>query len=362
MSRTMLWGHVVLCVLALGFAWQRAHEVQTKQGGPSSVVLLDADVGEIQEVTFVSADGTVIITPSGKDEALAAVVTVDRLGEEKKPDKKKKKAAEDAAKDAAKDGDAKDGDEVPEAIEATPPREQATFPGQKSVLTALRDLAPLKSKRTLGVVDAAQLEAMGFAGEGALPIPTLTVKTSRRTVVLEVGAKSYGSQGHYVRIKGESVVHLIDSSVLSGVDGGVNALLEKRPLTAELEAIKGFAVTLSADTVRYLHVNRDQASTRFVARADAPESRDDVAGKVLTSLRNLRGTALATPEEMAAAGATVGVFSVDLEHQKPLVITLVAGGDDGGGYLAKAGAYGWRLTPTSAKELIDDATSAVTGQ
>ena len=345
MSRVGMWIHVALCAAALAFAWTSAHQVAEKQGGPSSVTLLAAAAGDVVGVSYRWDKGSTVTTVSGTGAARHALVKVDRELPAKKP-----------AKTDAKDGvDPKAGAEaeaaaVPAAIAALPERETGTIPGGKTVLAAITGLEPFKTKRSLGVVDDARLEAMGLKN----PLRSLEVKTaSGQSLVLEIGEASYGAQGRYARVKGQPEVHLIDTAIVTGLEGGIDALLEKRALTAELETISGYSVVAGAKSAAFTHVDREQVSTRFFAIDGVKK---EAAGKLMTTLRNLRGTKLANADASTAASAVVKVV-VDTTGG-PVTIEMVEGGA-GEGNLLRAGGFVYEITATQARELQDDVDAAV---
>lgn len=349
-KNTMLF-HAVLCVVALAFAWQSAHTAKVKKGGPSAVVLLDAEKGDVASVTYTWDKGSTRSVVAGGEKSRSVVIDVDReLPPKKEPPKKK--PAKDEAPDAGPDAGVVDEAAAPVVVE----REKATLPGGKSVLTAIEALEPLKTKRTLGVVDDTRLDAMGLK----TPLRTLEVTTKGgKTVVLELGEQSYGAQGRYARVKGDGTVHLIDAAIATGFEGGADTLLEKRMLTAELETIGGYALKAGDKTGAWLHVDKDQPSKRYFGKKDDPQSKDDVAGKLMTTLRNLRANKLASADVAQKAGDVIATFSVDVAGA-PVVIELLERGDppaEGaapGGHLARLGKWVYELTATQSKELLDD--------
>lgn len=341
MNRATLWLHVVLCVVGLGFAWQQAHKETEKKGGPSSTVLLDADKGDVTGVVYTWDKGSTKTVVNGAGSVRSAVVDVDRELAKKTPPKKKDDHGNDVA---------------PEAIanDAPPERESVTVPGGKNVLSAIEALEPLKTKRTLGVVDDARLEAMGLKA----PQRTLTITTkNKKTLTLELGEQSYGAQGRYARVKGDSVVHLIDAAIATGLEGGADTLLEKRLITADLEDITGFSYKSGDKSGAWTHVNKDQVSTRYFAKKDDPTAKDETAGKLMTTLRNLRGNKLAAKSVVDALGAVVVSFTVDVSGAAPVVIDVVERADadaDKGAAAARVGRWVYELTATQTKELLGD--------
>ncbi len=341
MNRLGMWFHVVVCVAAMAFAWTSAHQVAEKKGGPSSVTLLDVDEGAVTRVTYTWDKGQTIASLSGEGKARVAEVKVDRELPTKGKDDKK-----DKDKDKDKDG----ADAVPEALSEPPARETATIPGGKGVLSAIVALEPLKTKRSLGVVEGDRLAAMGLKE----PLRTLEVMAGKKTLTLEIGEASYGAQGRYARVKGSPEVHLIDGAIVSGLEGGVDALLEKRMVSAELDDIVGFSVAHGERSGTYVHVDREQASKRFVADAAASTVKKDGAGKLLTTIRNLRATKLA--DAGVAAGAVVVTIDVDVVGGKKHIELVEKA--EGEGHLLRSGAFVYEASATQARELIDDVDAA----
>jgi hypothetical protein len=363
MTRAGMWSHIALCAVALSFAWVSAHRVAEKKGGPSSVTLLDVEPGEIAKVTYRWDKGQTETTLSGAGAARRATVKVDRQLPPKKPDDKKpddKKPDDKKPDDKKPDGPQPDTHvptdaSVPPADVAEPTREVAVIPGGKVVLTAVAALEPLKTKRTLGPVDDAErLTAMGLSP----PVRRLEVTAGARSLTLEIGEASFGAQGRYARVVGSRDVHLIDGAIVTGLEGGVDALLEKRLVPAELDAIVGFTVRRGDKTAAFVHVDRDQASVRFVASKDDPTTKKEAAGKALSTLRNLRGNALVSADVAAQATSIVAAAVIETETG-PLFVELVERGDQPGSFVLRSGGTSYEATATQARELQDDLDAAL---
>ena len=348
MSRVAMWLHVMAAVAALAFAQVSAHRVEVKQGGPSSVVLLDTDVDTVTTLAYRWDKGSTTTTLSGAKAARRALVAVDREVPPKKEKPDKNKTPPQNPHDVTDAG----VDDVPEALAVPAVRETGSVPGGKAVLAAATALEPLKTKRTLGAVDADKLLAMGLSP----PLRFLDVTTALgKQLHLEIGEQSYGAQGRYARVVGSPDVHLIDQAVINGLEGGIDALLEKRVLLGELEQIRGFDIVVGDKKASFIHVDKDQPSTRYFALKDEPTTKRETAGKLLTTLRNVRGTGLAGAD--VVVGAVAARFAVDVDGA-PQAVTIFERAD-GNGHLARVGGFTWMLTATAGKELVDDATTAL---
>lgn len=332
MSAKSLGAHALFLVVALVFAWVQAHGVEEKKGGPTSTTLLDAKKGEVKKLDYQWPKGTSSVEPKGKDEARTAVMTLSREIDAPK--------AKDAGPDAG-----------PANTTPATTHEDAKFPAGKSVMTSVEAFEPLKTRRTLGDVDAERLKAMGLDK----PERSLTVTTtSGQTVALEIGEASYGGQGRYARVKGQSAVHLLDSAVVTGLEGGADTLMEKRIITANLEEIVGYAARFGDKTGEYVQRDREQSAKRkFVAKGSQGGDGDvegEAPGKLMTTLRNLRAVKVADPKLAASAVATLSVDVVGRDKQKIEVLERT----DGAGHLVSTGGWLFELSETQSKELLED--------
>jgi Domain of unknown function (DUF4340) len=345
MSARAMWIHMVFSALALLFAWRMANREEKETGGPTSFVLLDAAEGAVQKVEYR--------WPKGRSTAVRApndappIVEIDRELDDKKKDDKKKKDAK--TKDAADAGVADVADAGPAEAEAPPKREQARFPGGKSVETALKGLEPLRSKRTLGEVDAEREKAMGLSA----PERTLEVTTKKGAFVLEIGEAAYGGQGRYARVKGERIVHLVDTALVSGLEGGADSLMEKRVLPFDPEDIVSYEVRAGDKGGAFVHVDRAQARTRRFAPKEDPSGTREEAQKLINTVRSLRVQKLADP---AVAGSPLVTFKVETAERGVVVVELLER-TDGAGHLARFGEWVGEVSETSQKELTEDVSA-----
>lgn len=364
MSPRALIIHIVACVLAVGFAWRMAHRVVEKQGGPSSRILLDAAKGDVVSVEYKWKRGSSKVTSSGSDKE--RIVVVDLAREIEPPKDKDKDKAKEKEKDKSKKDDAR-GDAGPEATDpdagvADAPadvpvekkREEARFPAGKTVMNGIEALEPLKTRRTLGKVDAARLKAMGLdAPERFLVVTT----KSGRKIELELGESSYGAQGRYARVKGEDDVHLLESAVATAFEGAADTMMEKKPLALGVEDIAGYDVRFGDKQGAYVHKDREQSAKRkFVPKEDLSSTADE-PGKLMTTLRNLRGSKLVADE--GVVGSAVASFKVEVVDRKEPIVIELHERIDGNGHVvratyAKGVAWSWEVTETQGKELLED--------
>ena len=331
MSLRALLSHALLCVLALAFAWRMAHRAEETRGGPTSRVLLEANKGDVVALEYRWPRGTAKVTSAGADKDRAVTVELSREIEAAKP----------------KQADVLDAG--PPAAVPPPQREDARFPAGKSVLLGLEALEPLKTRRTLGEVDAARLQSMGLTSpERSLVV---TMKNGKQ-LVLDVGEASFGGQGRYARVQGDSVVHLLESVLGTAFEGAPDAMMEKRVLPVPVEELLGYRARFGDKEGAYLHRDREQSALRKFVPKDEPSSTAAEPAKVMTTLRNLRGGKLVADAKLA--GSVVASFSVDIVNKQAPVKLEVRERSDGAGHLITSGEWTWELGETQAKELLDD--------
>ncbi len=340
MSPRALIGHAVFLVAALAFAWVQGHRVEEKKGGPTSTVLLDAKKGDVVKVVYTWPKGSSTVESKGADNARTVVVDLSREVE-KKPEKKP--ANKPAAADA---GPATESADAGTAQEAPPAREEVKFPGGHGVIRSLETFEPLKTRRTLGEEDAARLKAMGLDK----PERSITVTTkSGKSVTLDVGESAYGGQGRYARVKGDSVVHLLEPAAVTGFEGSPETLMERRVVTADIDEIEGYSVRFGDKTAAFVQKDREQSAKRKFYEKDKADP-SEPGGKLMTTLRNLRATKVA---DARSAGSAVATFDVDVAgrpQQKVEILERV----DGTGHLVKSGDWLFEISETQSKDLLDD--------
>lgn len=349
MSARTLFAHAAFALAALVTAWLLAHRVDEKKGGPTSVTLLDAKKGEVRALEYTWPKGRSSISTGEGGKTRTATVEVDRTVEPKKDPKKDPKKKDD------KNADKQGADAGPESADAgvaepepTPTREQARFPGGKTVITAIEALEPLRTRRTLGDVDAARLKEMGLEH----PERTLVVTTAGGAkITLELGESSYGGQGRYARKQGDATVHLVDAALVTGLEGGPETLMEKRLLVAEPEQVLGFSARHGDKGGAFVQVDRGQSATRHFAPKDDPSAKSEPADAVMKTLRDLRATKLAAGPQ--AAGSVVASIAVELEGGARTTVELVER-IDAAGHLVKLDAWLFEVSETQGKELLED--------
>ncbi|MCC7069992.1 MAG: DUF4340 domain-containing protein [Deltaproteobacteria bacterium] len=347
MSARTLLVHTMFALAAMVSAWLLAHRVEEKKGGPTSVTLLDASKGEVRTLEYTWPKGRSSVSASEGAAARRAVVDVDRTVEPKKDPKKKDDKKPDK-KDAAADAGPASADAGVAEPEPAPTREQVKFPGGKTVLNAIEALEPLRTRRTLGEVDAARLKEMGLER----PERTLIVTTAGGAkLTLEIGESSYGGQGRYARKQGDPTVHLVDAALVTGLEGGPETLMEKRVLVAEPERVLGYTARHGDKGGAFVHVDRGQSTTRHFSPKDDAGTKSEPADAVMKTLRDLRATKLAPGPQ--GAGSVVATIAVELEGGARTTVELVER-IDAAGHLVKLDSWLFEVSETQGKELLED--------
>lgn len=335
--RPFVAGHAVLLAVALAAAWWASTREEKKRGKDDVVVLADLDAKTLSKIAYVYPKGTTDVTVKRAGDAVDLTVAVARTVEAKP--KKKKKGA-----DAGVD----DVDAGPEPEE----REESVFKGGRTVGKAVEALAPLTARRSLGVVDDERLATMGLKD----PQRRITIEAGGKTTVVEVGEPTYGGQGRYARVAGKPDVALLESAVVSGLEGGASQLMERKVFDAPPEDVLGLVVSVGARSVKFLHVDKDQPATRRWARADDPASDVDAAASFVSTLRGLRATAYPT-EAAVVDAAPLGAFEVDVVKGEDVRGTILTKPDGGATYV-KIGAWIVEVSAAQGKELVEDLRAA----
>jgi hypothetical protein len=187
------------------------------------------------------------------------------------------------------------------------------------------------------------------------------VETSKgRRLELVLGDAAYGTQGRYAMVAGQPQVHLVDGGLVTGLEGGLDALAEKRVVTLPIERIAGLVLRRGTTSKGFAHVDADQTSLRRLEplKEGRPTGeKSAAAGKALTSLRNLKGGRVITDVTVAATAPVSMMAEVESASGKKFVIEVLLRPD--GGYWASAGGQLYELAETPAKELLGDVDAAL---
>lgn len=357
MKRTLL-ANAVLLVVGLGLALSVWLGEETSQR--ASIKLLDLASDQIRAVAYSWPDGSLQLTPRGSGKQLRMDAILNTL--EQPPVQPTSAPSSRPAPDAGLLDDAgtradsgqdtatrNSADKTPTA---EPVRRTATFPAGDSVLRAIDKLTPLEALRDLGSIPDERLAKVGLISPRRVLVITTTTGEHR----LEIGEKTYGAEGRYARLAGESAIYLVTNSLVTGLEGTAERLMEWRLVPHDLEQVAGFDLAIAGQSKSFHQVDRDQPTrARFVAPGQ-PDLAIDAAMEVFKQLRGLR--ALRYFDQPPAPGTTAEAvaFTVHLGEAEPLVVVLYEN-SDGSGYLVKAGRWLAEVGTPQARQLVEDATA-----
>lgn len=306
MSKALV-AHVALLVLGLTCAaWM--WRAPTTSAGEGKVTLLDHALADVERIELRGADSVVELTsyPDGEDLAWA-VKLVRSVAERPAPGPRDDVA--DAGVAGAADGGAEPAAGGPEAKKEP---KTFVFPAGSSVVRSVEKLAPFIVDRSLSDVPQERLATMGLDD----PKEELVIVARGKTWRYQVGGKTYGGRGYYLRGE-DGVVHLAPGDALRGLEGTETKLAERRLVTLPLEDIAAASFERKGRKGRFVHTDRDQPKKRFFALEGSPEEKNDEASGAVGALRRMRSTRYLVPEE-ASPG------------DRPLALAFVLERADGG--------------------------------
>lgn len=312
------------------FAWTDEEEASGE-----GFVLLDAEPDALTRITYTWPKGELELSFEGAGEARRPVAKLEHERPAEKPEVER-----DAGPDAGL------ADEP--ATEVASPRETSRFPAGSVVSRSVDKLAPLRARRSLGVPDTERLEAMGLAS----PERRLVVEAGGEKVVLDVGVETYGNQGRYARLGGQSEVFLLDSGATSGLEGSEVRLMEARLVVMNVGDIVSMNAASDGRSARFVHVERAQPTKRYFAPEGREDDKSEEASGLVTTLRSLRAKRYL--DESTSAGAReLAEVTFELDKSPPFVLSIFELPNQGG-YRARAGGFVGELTEARGKKAIED--------
>lgn len=327
-------------------AWNRPDD----GGDDEELVLAELEEKDLEQVTLTWPEGELTVTPLGEAEQRTWAATLSYEKDEK-PDEKD--ADEKGADEKGDDEQVADAGPVVEAKEPTKVRVTERFPGGRSVERAMKALAPLRARRSLGQVAADRLDAMGLDS----PERKLVVRAKGKAWTFVVGEATYGDQARYAKLEGRDEVLLLDSAAVRGLEGTPSRLMEPRIVTLESEEIAAMTLTSGERRATFTHVDRDQPKKRHFVLEGAPEQRSEEAAGLLSTLRGLRVTKYVDKAALAGASPRATITLARAEGD-PVAVTIheVSGGSD---FIVEAGSWIAEVPAARAKNLLDDVTAAL---
>lgn len=276
MSRSVLI-YATLLLLSSGASW--LHYTREQGAAPKEgVVLLDLKRDALQQIVYASPDLTVTFEIRKDDLGTYGWVTIN--------EKRKKKV---------------DGQET---VEEVTTRFKAGATGDKLI----EGWAPLMALRELGRVED-KIETFGLSK----PDTTLTVQSSGRTSVLDLGGETYGTKDRYVRDQATGVVFVLDDEVIKNFKLAKSKLRDNLVTSPKKEEITAFEVTRAGATIAWEQRNIEDRAAAFWTRKGGDGSKDETFSNWLDKLLKIRSTDYVQP----------GAEPADLQPALTLRITPV---------------------------------------
>lgn len=236
------WHAGVLLLAACVAAWAWLHE---DTGGEGKTALFDAPAASLSRVRYTWPEGENLIEWTQTGGERSAWVTPAQVAEE---------------------GDA------------------TRYPAGATARRALDKLAPLEAKRSLGVPEGERLAAMGLSQ----PERVLELEAGARRLRLLIGAETYGNQGRYARLEGQSEVWLIDAALPRGLEGPAARLMETRVFPGDLGDIVRVEAEGAGRKVSATQLSGDDPRERRFVLDAQPDADTAALGEWLGALRGLR--------------------------------------------------------------------------
>jgi len=342
MSARSLSVHLGLTVFAAALAAQ-AWLAKGDTDEQTSEPVWSGDAERIEAVEFISKDRVVKLQAAKDERGRYFVAEVER--EQPEPPKNPHAPPEEQEP------------EQPEAQEPKP-RETLRFVAGTDAEQLIELLAPLKSLRALGQLDANRYEEFGF-GEGETS--TLKVNLQGNTRELVVGGKTPGGSDRYVRTADAAQAYVIEGQIVRDLESAETRLMQRNLHAWEDDEV-GAVKLLVGDEVRQLV--KDAEKRAHWADAQTPTEKDETASNWMGKLDRVRlveyyETVQPPPEP---------VFRVEYTDTKgkPLGFVEVASRPSQEGdkpeYLARSEQTRWwgKMLQSLAEQLAGDVTSLVT--
>jgi hypothetical protein len=383
-----VWIHTALLVCALFVAYRawtkeetgETHEAAAaQQEEEASVVLFDIQPDAVQEISFQSEKRQVKVAVTGRGAKRGFDVSTYRKDERRRPRPRPDAGPADAgARDAGpgvRDAGPHDAGPAPRtdaapaaAADAGPEIEivetRKRFSGNTDLAEYLGKVAPLKAKRSFGVVKPWLLREF----ELTEPRATITIRAGGHAHTLKVGGSTFGSSDAYVMDARTSKVYLVASDIVRDLEFAETRFMQRDLVAAEKKDIVKATVSLGERRRTLVQKNREQANDatwRDEAHADtANELYDNWMGRLL----RLRALEYLEPgEEPHAEGISTPpetVFEIEYfgEHGSLGKVTVVKVDSDPAEYFARSDATrGWVKLAASLAEQVERDVDTVLG-
>lgn len=240
------------------------------------------------------------------------------------------------------------------------------FVGAASVRDWIRQVAPLRARRSLGELTPEQLGEVSLAE----PEGRLVVHCGGPPTTFMLGGRSYGSGDRYVRAERGGPVYLVASDRLAPLESAEHRLMERALHTFEWRDVVGLSLRAYGQDKRLQQHNRLDPQRSEWVDAASPERRDETYGNWLSRFPRLRVQRYLDPgaepgSELDGARAPVErVMRVELEGERGglgfLELARVEASESA--YYARSETTrSWVRVPSSVAQQIEDDLRSMLG-
>jgi hypothetical protein len=254
-----LWVHLSLfgAALAVAFA-SRSHEDEPTEGRKVEAELWSGTADQVESITLKTEDRVVKIIPKKDAVGRYGIVEVTKLA---------------------------DANDAKNAVSsASPPKPEAPkrFISVDAVEVLLPALAPAKSYRTVGKLDAKRLTDYGLEK----PDTFLEVSIGGKTHKLDIGGLTPGSGDYYVRSPETGDVNTFAAEAITRMKYGESRLLEHDLHGFKVDDVQAVSITAGDKTKK---LERLEGKSAW-ADASSPNKADETASNWLLKVQRLRPT------------------------------------------------------------------------
>ncbi len=353
-----VYGGVLAGLLVLaGLRWGGLLGTESEPGD-TSVVLLKAELGDIEKVVYHDEKQDVLLEPRTDDLGTWVWVTLE--------ERKEKLRKPEAIPPAAEGPEA-----VPEAAEAAtapaePPVEVEVttthFKGGEAGDTLLASMAPFKAIRRLEGLTPERLAALD------LDAPQAWLEITRKGKVhrFDLGGEAYGTKDRYLR-DADGSVFLVDEESVRPLRFARSRLPDRRLSPFEEQDLASVRVeSHDGRSVTMARQNRDDRDKAYWAAPDAPDRKVSAYSNWLDKALRLKGLSNVEPGEEPQALETAFRMTLEAEKEKPVTIEILRVQQEGGGWewYARSGFTRslLKLARTQAAEAAEDVPDVITAE
>lgn len=215
-------------------------------------------------------------------------------------------------------------------------------------------LTPLRARRSWPTPDPALQKRLGFDSQDRW----MSLHTDAGRMDIEFGVETYGGDGRYIRLRGESAIYLVDAQLARAFEGPVSRLVDARLVRYEREQILGLRLEVDGRRVEFTQLDRAQPRLRRFVVAGAPEQTSRAIASALDSLHGTFSRAYVSADEVS--GQRVFFLQLERDRHEPLEVELIRATDEQL-YWLRSGRWQARLNPVAARKLAEEMRGALPG-